>query len=300
MATNQVLAEVIATYGRQYEVEHNHQYYLCTTRGKKTDIAVGDRVFITLLDKQQAVIEKISERTNLFYRSSNLRSKLLAANIDQLWIVIAPEPPFCERFLSRALVAAEVNHIPVQIILNKSDLLNQKTESTITHYQKLGYTLRTISVLKQPQDAQAQLSKNLEKKQTLIIGQSGMGKSSLLNVLIPSAMATTNSISAALKSGKHTTTYAKRYRFNEDGYLIDTPGFQEFGLFHLSQSEIAYGFREFHPYLGKCRFNNCRHLNEPGCAVQQAIVDEKTHALRFQFYRELCEENLSMAQLRHG
>ena len=286
-------ALVVASYGKRYEVELadasslNTRRISCVTRGKKTDLACGDIVNIKLTDKAQGVVESSLPRTSLLYRSSTLKSKILASNVTQIVIVLATQPSFYEALLNRCLVAAEAANIKPLIVLNKCDLAEvDDAKNKLKLYQDLGYQVLHLSA---KQDISA-LQPYLSHHQSVLVGQSGMGKSTIINALLPNENVRTQEMSAALDSGKHTTTAAHLYHLNSTSSLIDSPGLQEFGLNHLSQETLELAFIEFRPYLGNCRFNNCKHTHEPDCAVIGAVNAGKISAIRLKFYQELSRE----------
>ena len=260
---------------------------------KKSDVAVGDSINATPTAKGQAVIESINERRSLLYRSDQYKSKLLAANIDQLFIVVATEPGFSDDLVSRALVAAEAAEIEVHLILNKIDMTDrlEKARERIGFYASLGYPVHEVSATALPDQTLANLMPAVRNRISVLIGQSGMGKSSLINLLVPGADIATQEISTVLNSGKHTTTYTRMYRIDEDTAVVDSPGFQEFGLYHLTEGMLERAFREFRPYLGHCRFYNCHHLTEPGCAILDAVEKGHIAKMRHQLYRQLVHES---------
>ena len=229
-------------------------------------MATGCRIKITGPD--QGVIEAILPRHSLLYRSDAFREKIIAANVTQIIIVLAAVPSFYEDLVNRCLAAAESAKIKVLIVLNKADLQSETAQALakLALYRDLGYPLLTLSA---HQDT-APLMPFLQGETSVLVGQSGMGKSSIINSLLPGVKAETREISATLDSGKHTTTHARLYHLNPDSHIIDSPGLQEFGLHHLKPEEIDHAFVEFRPYLGQCKFNNCRHRSEPGCAVLAA------------------------------
>lgn len=240
----------------------------CVTRGKKSELACGDLVSIQHTGPNEAVIDDFLPRSSLLYRSNEYRKKLLAANVTQIIIVLAAKPSYYPDLLDRCLVAAESENIRPLILLNKADLPESaESLSKLEYYKQLGYPVLSLSA---QQDA-LPLWPWLHGQASILVGQSGMGKSTLVNALLPEALAKTREISAALDSGKHTTTAARLYQLNADSYLIDSPGLQEFGLAHLTTEQIEQAFIEFRPFLGKCRFNNCHHLNEPDCALHVAV-----------------------------
>ena len=285
---------VIAAHGRHYLVapDGGGAHLQCFPRGKKSEVAVGDRVEYQSTSADQGVIVAIGERRNLLYRSDQFKSKLFAANLDQLLIVLATEPHFSEDLLGRALVAAEANDLKPLIVLNKIDVETALplARARLERYRALGYTVLELSVKGRPQEAREALAEHLHGHQTILLGQSGMGKSTLVNLLIPDAEAATREISTALNSGRHTTTFTRLYRLPEGGALIDSPGFQEFGLYHLTEGKLERAFPEFRPLLAHCRFYNCHHLHEPGCAILEAVADSRIAKERHALYAQLVHE----------
>ena len=287
-----VTGTVLAGHGRHYLAQVGDTRLQCVTRGKKTNVAVGDLVELLPTSENQAVIEAIAERRTLLYRSDQYKSKFLAANVDQLFIVIATEPGFADDLISRSLVAADAAGIDAHLILNKTDIEASlpRSRERLQPYAQLGYPVHEISVRTAPDAARALMLPLLANKASILIGQSGMGKSTLINLLIPDADAATREISAALDTGKHTTTFTRLYRMDEGASLIDSPGFQEFGLYHLSEGMLERAFREFTPHLGQCKFYNCRHLIEPQCAVLAAVANGQISKMRHELYRQLVHE----------
>jgi len=285
---------VIAAHGRHYLVEADAVRLHCVTRGKKSDVAVGDTVDIKRTSNDQAVIEAIQERQTLLYRSDQYKSKLLAANLTQLFVVVATEPGFSDDLVSRALVAANAAGIAAHLILNKIDVEPSlaKARERVGRYAALGYPVHEISVKAAPDAARALLTPLFAGQSSILIGQSGMGKSSLINLLVPDADIATREISAALDTGKHTTTFTRLYHLDGGGSIIDSPGFQEFGLHHLSEGMLERAFPEFAPHLGQCRFYNCHHVNEPGCAILAAVEAGAISRMRHELYLQLRHESL--------
>ena len=272
---------VIAAHGRQYIVELPDRSRLsCFPRGKKSDVACGDRVIIEQTSDNQGVINTIQPRTSLLYRSNEVKQKLIAANVDQVVIVIATEPSFSDDLVTRALLAVESEEIEPLIVLNKCDLADKlpQARERVAIFAQLGYRILELSALEHAED----LRPALQGFTSVLVGQSGMGKSTLVNTLVPEAHAATREISSALDSGKHTTTHATLYHLDDESELIDSPGLQEFGLCHLDRQEIEYAFREFCPFVGQCRFRDCRHDREPNCAllaaVDAGIIDKRRFA----------------------
>lgn len=277
---------VIAAHGRQYMVELPDGTRLpCFPRGKKSEIACGDRVDIQRTSDDQGVVEAIQPRSSLLYRSNEIRQKLIAANVDQIVIVVATEPAFSDELVARALLAAESEEIAPLIVLNKCDLADKlpAARARLATLAALGYPILELSARDHAED----LRPHLAGKTSVLVGQSGMGKSTLVNALIPEANAATREISQALDSGKHTTTHATLYHLDADSDLIDSPGLQEFGLGHLDRQEIENAFPEFREYLGHCRFRDCQHDREPGCALTAAVDSGKIGRNRFAIYRRI-------------
>lgn len=283
---------VMAAHGRHYLIEAEQMLFNCVTRGKKSDVAVGDVVEYKLTSKNQGVIESITERKTLLYRSDQYRSKLLAANLSQLFIVVATEPGFSDDLICRALVAAEAGGIKPHLILNKIDVVHllAPVKKRLEIYQTMGYPVHMVSARTNPDLTLATLMPLLEGQSTILIGQSGMGKSSLINLLIPDADIATREISAALDTGKHTTTFVRSFHLNQRSVIIDSPGFQEFGLHHLSEGMLERAFPEFRAHLGNCKFYNCHHHTEPGCAILAAVKTGEVSKMRHDMYEQLVHE----------
>ncbi len=285
---------IVAAHGRHYLAQADGQLWQCVTRGKRSDVATGDRVRFHPTSADQGVIEAILPRTTLLYRSDQFKSKLLAANVSQLFIVVATEPGFSDDLVSRSLVAAEAAGIRAYLLLNKIDLDAQReaARERVASYAALGYPVHEVSAKDDPSQTLEILRPLLQGQSTILIGQSGMGKSSLVNLLVPDADIAVREISRRLDSGKHTTTFTRLYTIDETTSVIDSPGFQEFGLYHLSEGMLERAFPEFAPHLGLCRFYNCHHVAEPGCAILQAVSEDKIDAARHQLYLQLRHESL--------
>lgn len=277
---------VIAAHGRQYLVELEAGERLpCFPRGKKSEIACGDLVEIVRTSNDQGVIESIRPRRSLLYRSNEIRQKLIAANVDQLIIVVATEPGFSDELVTRALLAAESEEIELLIVLNKADLTDKlpAARERLAILARLGYRIIELSARDHAED----LRPWLQGKTSVLVGQSGMGKSTLVNALLPEAGAATREISQALDSGKHTTTHATLYHLDGESHLIDSPGLQEFGLGHLDRHQIEAAFPEFRAHQGQCRFRDCRHDREPGCAFNAAVDAGSIDKRRFEIYHRI-------------
>jgi ribosome biogenesis GTPase len=288
-----VTATVVAAHGRHYLALADGVRLQCVTRGKKSDIAVGDSVHLQMTSGNQGVIESIGERATLLYRSDQYKSKLLASNVTQLFIVVATEPGFADDLISRALVAADAAGVRAHIVLNKVDVTASlaRTRERLQAYAALGYPIHEVSARTAPEAACATLGPLLAGESTILIGQSGMGKSSLINLLVPDADIAVREISAALDTGKHTTTFTRLYAIDGETSIIDSPGFQEFGLFHLTEGMLERAFPEFAPYLGKCKYYNCHHSNEPECAIRGAVATGAIALMRHALYLQLKHES---------
>lgn len=285
------VGQVIAGHGRHYFVElTSGEVIKCFPRGKRGGLCVGDWVDIST-QGERAAIERLHERRNLLYRSDEMRSKQFAANIDQLFIVLAAEPMFSEDLAGRALVAAATANITPYILLNKTDL--PSTPLARTRLQPLidiGVPVIEIQALDANQ-VHVALDDLLRDKTTLLLGQSGMGKSTILNALVPEAQAHTQAHSAALGAGRHTTTSTKLYHLPQStGKIIDSPGFQAFGIAHLTPEDLVRGFTEFHAPITQCRFYNCTHRHEPNCGVVAAYESGQIHPDRYALYQRLLNE----------
>jgi ribosome biogenesis GTPase len=282
---------VVASHGRHCVVETpDGERRICHPRGKKNQVVVGDQVQ-WLASTDEGTIEKVEPRRNLFYRQDEIRTKSFAANLDQVLILLAAEPEFSEMQLTRALIAAEAEHITPVIALNKSDLTDAFARSLarLAPYTTMGYTVLQLA-LKQGQ--MSDLAQRLHHKTTLVLGPSGTGKSTLINQLIPDANVATGEISHALNSGRHTTTSTTWHWVDGDRKtgLIDSPGFQEFGLHHIDAMQLAAYMPDMKPHVANCKFYNCTHLHEPGCGVQAAVQSGAISASRYKLYGLLFAE----------
>ena len=279
---------VVASYGKRYGVELDDGIQVsCVTRGKKNDLACGDRVELKMTDTHEGVVEKLHSRSSLLFRSNAYKTKTLASNVTQVIIVLATTPSFYEALLNRCLIAAEAAKIKALIVLNKCDLAdNTEAMKLLSIYQNLGYQVQPLSA----KNDIAPLKQWLKNQTSVLVGQSGMGKSTIVNALLPNSAVRTQEVSTVLDSGKHTTTAAHLYHLDSDSDLIDSPGLQEFGLNHLNIEELEHAFIEFRPFLGKCRFNNCKHLHEPDCAVISAVESGKISPVRLAFYQAMTQE----------
>lgn len=288
---------IVANYGRHFLVETDQgERLICHSRGKKSQGVVGDRV-LWLASQDEGTIEKIEPRRNLFYRQDDVRTKTFAANLDQVLILLAAEPEFSSSQLSRALIAAEEQHITPLIALNKSDLTVPfaRAWEWLLPYRNMGYDVIALS-LKDESPSRQTLAQRLAGKTTLVLGPSGAGKSTLINCLIPNALVQTGVLSQALNSGKHTTTSTTWYWVDVEKTtaLIDSPGFQEFGLNHIDPAQLAAYMPDLKPHVKNCKFYNCSHLHEPGCGVISAVKSsgsaDEISENRYKIYSDLYAE----------
>jgi ribosome biogenesis GTPase len=295
---NQITLErglIIANYGYHFLLETPEgRRLICHSRGKKSQGLVGDRV-LWQASGNEGTIEKIEERRNVFYRQDEVRTKSFAANLDQILILIAAQPEFSSNQLSRALIAAEAEHITPIIALNKSDLSEPFARSweRLRPYRQMHYGVLPLSLKTSRNLNREELLTLMRGKTTLVLGPSGAGKSTLINLLAPGALAQTGEISRALSVGKHTTTSTTWYWVTDDKTtaLIDSPGFQEFGLNHIDPTQLAAYMPDLKPHVANCKFYNCSHLHEPGCGVIAALKCDTSSDFistnRYKIYSEL-------------
>ena len=258
-------------------------------------VAVGDRVTIVANQEGTAFITEIDDRKNYIIRKSQNLSKqshILAANVDQaLLVVTVNRPPTSTTFIDRFLASAEAYRVPVVLIFNKTDLLDDDEasyqEALIHLYTTIGYECRAISA--ETGEGVAELLPMLEGKITLLSGNSGVGKSNLINRLVPGADLRTSEISDAHNTGQHTTTFSEMIPI-EKGYLIDTPGIKGFGTFDMEPEELTSYFKEIFSFSKDCRFSNCTHTHEPGCAVLKALEDHYIAQSRYQSYLSMLDD----------
>jgi ribosome biogenesis GTPase / thiamine phosphate phosphatase len=288
---------VVGSHGRHCLVETDAgERLICHPRGKKSQAVVGDRV-LWQGSHDEGTIERVQDRRNLFYRQDEIRTKSFAANLDQILVLVAAEPEFSEHQLARALIAAQAEGIDAVIALNKSDLVEpfERAWARLLPYQQMHYGVLPLSLRLSGEVNRDKLQALLHGKTTLVLGPSGAGKSTLINLLVPGATAQTREISKALQSGKHTTTTTTWYWIDAQRTtaLIDSPGFQEFGLHHIEPVRLATLMPDLKAHLGDCKFYNCTHLHEPGCGVIPAVGASGERAIapsRYRIYQDLFAE----------
>lgn len=285
--------QVLAAQGRQFWIRlANGQECTAVTRGRQSDVVTGDWVACEALGAGQAVIDDVIPRRNRMRRSDQRREKTLAANLDQIGFVVSGEPLFSEELLLRALVGARCEGIEIFLIATKADLPEAmaRIAPRLSVLEAQGLPVFRVASQMHPEASRAALIPRLVGRSTLLMGQSGMGKSTLVNLLVPGADLRTQSISQALQTGRHTTTFTRAFDLPEGGLLLDSPGFQVFGLAHLSVSELEHAMPEFAQLLGQCRFHNCSHRHEPGCAIVGQVQAGEIDALRHTLWRRIRDD----------
>ncbi|MEJ2360245.1 MAG: ribosome small subunit-dependent GTPase A [Gammaproteobacteria bacterium] len=251
-------------------------------------LAAGDRIYYEASDKGLAVITELAPRHGILTRRTRYQEKLVAVNIDQVLIISASKPLMKTGLIDRYLVASELAGLRGVIVFNKVDLLDapqlQHVKEQLAIYASIGYPVYYLSA--KTGEGLDKFRQSLANTTSVLVGHSAVGKSSLIKVLVPGSTPKIGGVSRANK-GRHTTTHSELYPLDNDGLIIDSPGVREFGLNPVAAQKLAQGFREFHPYLGHCRFRDCSHLNEPGCAIIAAEKDGLLNSKRVESYRNL-------------
>lgn len=278
---------VVAAHRRHYAVElDTGESVECVLKGRSMTLACGDRVDV-VREAAGNVIVALAPRRSLLYRSDSFREKLIAANVTQVLGVVAPDVPVDEHLLNRWIVAAQTERCRFILVVNKSDLPDADAFSArFAPYAALGYSVIRVSARCDP----TPLAELIHGEHSVIIGQSGMGKSTLINALVPTARARTGELSAALRSGRHTTTSTQLYPLQGDGWIVDSPGMKVFGLAHCTAAAITDAFVDLREIVPQCRFRDCRHDREPDCALRAAIAEGRVAPQRVALLRTLLSE----------
>lgn len=283
---------VIAHLGQGLAVEGvSGEIILCHTRRRLGLAAVGDRVSWEPCEGNLGrVVEILPRRTVLTRPGHNETIRPVAANLDRIFVVVAPEPEPDWLLVDQYLAACEHRGLGAEIIFNKADMLENRelAEGLLADYRRIGYACLLISA--RTGEGLLKLRKELAGRCSMLAGQSGVGKSSLTNTLLPDKQLLTRTLSEKTSLGRHTTTTATLYHLPDGGDLIDSPGVAVFGLAEMSVHDLAAGFREFHPWMPRCRFNDCRHVNDKGCAVREAVETGALPRSRYERYLKLIEK----------
>ncbi len=283
---------VVSHFGQQLDVEGNDgEHQRCHVRSNIDNLVTGDQV-IWRPGKPTGVVVAREARRSLLSRPDNFnRLKPVAANIDRIVIVIAPEPLAHANLIDRYLVAAEHSEITPMLLLNKADLIDPERHrgllEMVQRYRDIGYEVVTASCASA--GGLSELKALLDNRISAFVGQSGVGKSSLVNALLPGTDSRVGALSEATAKGRHTTTTARLYHFPDGGSLIDSPGIREFALWNLEPEQVLQGFRELRPFIGYCRFRDCKHQHEPGCALQTAVENGDITPARFASYQQIID-----------
>ncbi len=287
---------IIAHFGQSLEVEAinkapDEENYRCFARANIDALVTGDRVVWRAGKDQTGIIETRLTRDSLLQRPDNYgQLKPVAANIDRILLVVATEPKPFANLIDRYLVAAETLEIKPAILFNKSDLINEENrtfiESLRCTYENLGYEVLLTSAMDLAQ-CESELTDWLQNHTSVFVGQSGVGKSSLIRSILDDDTIRVGALSQNTRKGTHTTTTAKLFHLPGGGRLVDSPGIREFGLWHINENELLAGFIEFRPYIGYCKFRDCKHEQEPGCAIKAAFEAGEISESRMHSYQHI-------------
>ncbi|MDH3325492.1 MAG: small ribosomal subunit biogenesis GTPase RsgA [Gammaproteobacteria bacterium] len=279
---------VVASFGTQFIVEDDHkQRFKSLARQNLGAIVVGDKIVFETFEHGDAVITAVLARDSLLERPNfNGNTKPVAANIDQILVMSSILPTLATVLIDRYLVAIELSEIDPIIVINKIDLLNpdelKTLKDSLSYYEDIGYNI--IFVATKSREGLSMIEHILHDKVSILVGQSGVGKSSTIKALLPDIEIQIGELSTISKLGKHTTSASQWYHLAASGAIIDSPGVRDFGLWHLEKENVAWGFREFRPYLGTCKYSNCSHINEPECSIIDAVDNKKIPTERWGNY----------------
>ena len=288
---------IIAHYGQQLDVEGLEGEYRgavvrCFVRANIDSLVTGDRVIWRPGRNESGVIVARCDRDNLLQRPDNFGAlKPVAANIDHIILVLAAEPEPHDNLIDRYLVASEITDIPAVILLNKTDLITDQNrdhlDALLARYEALGYEVVRTSAAASGDQPAPEVEALVKDQTSVFVGQSGVGKSSIIQTLMPNEEIRVGAVSESTGKGVHTTTTARLFHLPIGGDLIDSPGIREFGLWHMTPAEIEYGFREIRDEIGHCKFRNCRHLGDPGCAIDAAADAGKISPERLKSFHRI-------------